>query len=453
MYEAYLQNSNRLPYGHVGGLLSEMKGSHKWLTRNIINKAFMKFRKDLKNVSKKEDEKESPIPEEMNLEKSTISSALTMSTVSFESDFRLGRPVGSTDEKKCRDRKKIIDAKNEIVKKIAAAKNTLKEGKRMKRGKLKQIIKSVSVKRGVSNKILPGAIRRRVEQNSLVNYHVGGGQVSQMQKIEPTIVEIILQMARIRQCLTPSTGLQLVNSLIKDTTTQKDLLEWKKRGNSNNMEGYLRRGYWRRFMARNKEKIVSKRGQKYELNRQNWTTYANFVHMYDHCINEMVEAVVAAKLHEPVWMDRYCKICDERNAYGCKVDHKLIRPDMCICGDEVGGSISMKGDGHVGGQLMLVGKGQVPMKKISTNDKKFTLIGLTAFTGEPVMCVLILEGKRPNPSVEAGIDIRITPNSSCSDADFIMKNCGNGKYLPGGPELFFEGRRFQLLSACTNQQV
>ena len=100
MYEAYLQNNNRLPYGHVGGLLSEMKSSHKWLTRNIINKAFMKFRKDLKNVSKKEDEKESPVPEEINLEKSTTSSALTVSTVSFESDFRLGRPVGSTDENK-----------------------------------------------------------------------------------------------------------------------------------------------------------------------------------------------------------------------------------------------------------------------------------------------------------------------------------------------------------------
>ena len=101
----------------------------------------------------------------------------------------------------------------------------------------------------------------------------------------------------------------------------------------------------------------------------------------------------------------------------------------------------MKGDGHVGGQFMLVGKGHVPMKKISTNDRRFTLIGLTAFTGEPVMCGLILEGKRPNPSIEAGIDIRISPNGSDSDPDFIMNNCGNGKYFPGGPECTLRGKK------------
>ena len=104
-------------------------------------------------------------------------------------------------------------------------------------------------------------------------------------------------------------------------------------------------------------------------------------------------------------MDRYGRICDEKDSFGCKVFHKLVRPDMCICGDKFGGLISMKGDGHVGGELMLVEKGQVPMKKISSNSKKFTLIGLTALTGEPVICILIIEGKRPNPSIEARIDI------------------------------------------------
>ena len=163
--------------------------------------------------------------------------------------------------------------------------------------------------------------------------------------------------------------------------------------------------------------------------------------MYQHCYNEMVEAGVAQKLNEPVWLDRYGKDCAKNDAFGCKVFHKLIKPDMCICGDEVGGLISMKGDGHVGGQLMLVGKGQVPMKTISTNDKRFTLIGLIAFNGEPVMCILILEGKGPNPSIEAGIDIRISPNGSDSDPDFILKNCGNGKYFPGGPECTFRGKK------------
>ena len=56
----------------------------------------------------------------------------------------------------------------------------------------------------------------------------------------------------------------------------------------------------------------------------------------------MVEAGVAVKLDEPFWMDWFGNICSEYDAFGCKVFHKLVRPDMCICGDEVSGNISMK---------------------------------------------------------------------------------------------------------------
>ena len=436
MYDAYVRNNNRLPYGHVQELLKQFGDQYSWLTRNIINKAFIKYRKDIKLTQK------TTVPSEISL-KSTSSSQKTMSTMSSSSlpSRSIGRPVGSTDEKKQVAKKKLIHAKNEIARKFAAVKKSTKRGKCMRKGQLEAIIQEVKVKNDIDSEISPSAIRRRLERNSLQSHHVAGGQISPLLRMEPTVVEIILQMARIRQCLTPSKGLQLVNSLISGTKLQQELIAWKRRGNTNNEEGLVGRGYWRKFMKRNRDKIVSKRGQKYELNRQNWTTYSNFVHMYDHCIQEMIEAGVAKELDKPVWMDRYGNVCNEDDAFGCKVFHQLVRPDMCICGDEVGGNISMKGDGHAGGQLMLVERGQVPMKKISTNNKKFTLIGLTALTGEPVMCVLIIEGKRPNPSIEAGIDIRVSPTGSFSDNDFLLKNCGNGKYFPGGPECTFRGKK------------
>ena len=136
---------------------------------------------------------------------------------------------------------------------------------------------------------------------------------------------------------------------------------WKKRGNSNNAEtGIVGRGYWQKFMKWNRDKIVSKRGQKYKLNWQNWTTYSNFVLMCNHYIQEMIEAQVAVKLDGPVWMDWKGNICNKYDAFGYKVFHRLIRPDMCICGDEVGRNIkSIKGDRHTDGQLMLVKKGQI----------------------------------------------------------------------------------------------
>ncbi len=170
-------------------------------------------------------------------------------------------------------------------------------------------------------------------------------------------------MARICQCLTPSKELQLVYSLINGTKLQQDLIEWYWKGNSNNEEGTVGRRCWGKFMKRNRHKIVSKRGQKYELNWQNWTTYSNFIHIYDHCIGEMVEAGIAVKLDKPVGVDWFGNICSEDDAFGCKFFHKLVRLDMCICEDEVGGNTCMKGDRHARGQLMLVEKGQVPMKK------------------------------------------------------------------------------------------
>ena len=54
-------------------------------------------------------------------------------------------------------------------------------------------------------------------------------------------------------------------------------------------------------------------------------------------------------------------------------------------------------------------------EKISTKSKKFTMIGLTALTEDPVMCILLLEGKTPNGLVEAGINFTVIPVGEPSD--------------------------------------
>ena len=55
MIESYKHNNNRLPYGHVENLLKALKPKESWMTRNIINKAFMKYRKDQELGTKKSD--------------------------------------------------------------------------------------------------------------------------------------------------------------------------------------------------------------------------------------------------------------------------------------------------------------------------------------------------------------------------------------------------------------
>ena len=111
-------------------------------------------------------------------------------------------------------------------------------------------------------------------------------------------------------------------------------------------------------------------------------------------------------------------VCMEKDALGCKVTHDILRPDMCIVGDEVGGNISMKGDGHAGGELYLCAKGTIPQKKVSNKDKHFTLMGLTSLDGAPVMCVLIIAGKRAKAMTELGIDPLVEMIGLETDEDF-----------------------------------
>ena len=124
--------------------------------------------------------------------------------------------------------------------------------------------------------------------------------------------------------------------------------------------------------------------------------------MYSHTISEMVDAGVAVKLDTPVWMKRNGEISEKEAAYGCKVFHRLMRPDMCICGGIVEGNLSIKGDRYVTGHKLLTGVGKIPQEKSSKQNRRFIMIRLTAFTGDPVICILILKGKNPKGNIEAG---------------------------------------------------
>ena len=187
---------------------------------------------------------------------------------------------------------------------------------------LEKIIKVEKKIVGIATTKIPKAtIQTRVLKNSLIYTHAG--QCSPLQKIEPVLVQIIVQMARIRQPLTPNEGLQLVNSLTDCMTIQQgELIQWKQKC-STNSHGYVGPGYWNAFMKRQGHKIMSSRGQKYELDRQNWSTYRNFKHMYKHVIDELVNAGIAKKLEVPIWMDRYGNECSQDEALGYKVTHHI----------------------------------------------------------------------------------------------------------------------------------
>ena len=148
-------------------------------------------------------------------------------------------------------------------------------------------------------------------------------------------------MARMRESLSPTESMSLINDVIKGTQAQIDLVDWKKKHSYGDSD-VLGVGYWNKFKQRNGHLICSKRGQKYELDRDKWTTYANFRQMYSHNYLELVDAGLAMKLDTPVWMDEKGTECEEHDGYGCMVDIVLKYPEMAFVMDEVGGGYESK---------------------------------------------------------------------------------------------------------------
>ena len=99
----------------------------------------------------------------------------------------------------------------------------------MKKGRLMEIIKEVNMKNEVSDDIgiSDTTIRQRVMRGSIFSQGIGGHQ-SPLLPLELLFVATIIQMARIRQSLSPSQGLALVNSMLDGTLEQKSLLTFKK---------------------------------------------------------------------------------------------------------------------------------------------------------------------------------------------------------------------------------
>ena len=83
----------------------------------------------------------------------------------------------------------------------------------------------------------------------------------------------------------------------------------------------------------------------------------------------------------------------ETEALGVKSEFELIHPELLLFVDEVGSNTCQTKDGQVGGETYLCNVDGRPQQKAATMDCRFTTLGFTAATGEPVMYAVIFEGK------------------------------------------------------------
>ena len=85
--------------------------------------------------------------------------------------------------------------------------------------------------------------------------------------------------------------------------------------------------------------------------------------------------------------------------------------------------------------------------KESNKKKEFTVIGLTKLLGEPICCIVIIEGCEKLFDIRAGIDLSKEKFGDESDEEeYFRMNLGSGKYHQGGPFCTYKGKQFPALS-------
>ena len=98
-----------------------------------------------------------------------------------------------------------------------------------------------------------------------------------------------------------------MNSSIAKTDLQDNVKKFQQSRKLHNKEfdyGKVGSGWQHGFLRRNGDKFVTKRGEKFAVDRSDWTTFKNMEQMYDIIYDEMVAAKVAEKLPQPIYCDR-----------------------------------------------------------------------------------------------------------------------------------------------------
>ena len=214
-------DGGKLPHSFVPSIITEMKTLCPWINRDSVNYHYRTWSK----------RKENDIVQETAM--IAIADAISC-TNQARCDLRLkgGRPKGSTNESKKVRSDALLAATNEIALEYLE----MKEGAGdncLENGTLKKLIADISRKRNLPDDcvIKCDTIRRRISRHRPFVTQVG--TVSPLARIEDAVVDIIIQMARIRQSLSPSKGLKLINDMIDGTELQEELVKWKETHTSN----------------------------------------------------------------------------------------------------------------------------------------------------------------------------------------------------------------------------
>ena len=121
----FVRNKHKLPYVHVTNFVNELRQREDWVSKNIVNKAIIKYRKERAIRELRESLVTPPSVPNTISATSTHQSPSILSDLSnvssTNSSMNIGRPVGSTEAKKRQKKKELIEAKNDIARAYVSA--------------------------------------------------------------------------------------------------------------------------------------------------------------------------------------------------------------------------------------------------------------------------------------------------------------------------------------------
>jgi hypothetical protein len=80
-------------------------------------------------------------------------------------------------------------------------------------------------------------------------------------------------------------------------------------------------------------------------------------------------------------------------------------------------------------------------------DAHFTVLDLTAASGEPVMCTIIFAAKSMHDDWRTGFDPLV---EWVGEPDNLEANIGVGKQYPMGPTCLFKGKKIPCFCCCSD---
>jgi hypothetical protein len=347
-----------------------------------------------------------------------------------------------------RAKQNLKEMKKRAIDEVASCylKEKVKNGGKVPNGAFKTVVHKV-----LDAFNIPGArldinqhtILSRIGRQSLqVNSR---GVKSPMEEVEPVIYEFAPWKQEAGQPVSSGEGIVLATSLIKNTPLERKVQAFQASQYGKDT-WRLTNLYWQGFMRRHAESLSLAKGNRVAACQSEWTTYENVLEMYSLVYEQMVDAGVARNLpvEESFWTNDSGEIVEtEAEASGCKIDVDIKHLEWICSGDKVGTDINQKDDGHIGGTQYCVGHGTKANIKSSTNGGRFTLIGLTAASGDAVMCIIIFAAEELSYGQRMGHDIK----ADCNIEGSVRDNSGPGK--AGAPTCQFWGKDVPALIACS----